>query len=54
MLRSATIVAVLFSALAGPMDRRRLVWSAALGALWLAIYVGLRRWLGCSPFVAVT
>ena len=33
-------------ALAGPLDRRRIVWTAILAAIWLGIYLGLRRWLG--------
>ena len=36
--------------LAAPLDRRRLTLTAGLGALWLAIYVGLRWWLGFQPY----
>jgi hypothetical protein len=35
---------------AGTFDRRRVVLSAVLGALWLGIYVGLRWWLGFQPY----
>ena len=35
---------------AGTVDRRRMTLTAALGALWVAIYVGLRWWLGFQTY----
>ena len=44
--RETAVFLVPLYLLAGPVDRRRLVVTAALGLEWLAIYLGLRAWRG--------
>jgi hypothetical protein len=48
--RETSAFLVLLFLLAGPIDRRRVALTAAVAALWAAISVGLRWWLGFQPY----
>lgn len=48
--RETSAFLVLLFLVAGPLEKRRLIWAAGLAALWLAIAIGLRLALGFVPY----
>ena len=48
--RETSVFLVVLFALAEPMTRRRLMWTAACAAEWLSVYVGLRLRLGYEAY----
>jgi len=48
--RETSFLLVMLLAVAGPLTRQRLIWIGAAAAIWAAVYVGLRWWLGFSPY----
>jgi hypothetical protein len=48
--RETSAFLVLLFALARPIERRHVIWTVALGALWVTIYTGLRWSLGFDSY----
>ena len=48
--RETAVFLVLLHAMAGPFTRARIARTIAFGAIWLAIFVGLRWWFGVEHY----
>ncbi len=48
--RETAVFLVLLHAVAGPFTRARIARTVAFGAIWLAIFVGLRWWFGVEHY----